>query len=67
MVWVSDGNRASIEVLRTTPTRSVALRRREISALITEELRRLDSDQVFMATMNHLAATMVPGADAAKE
>ena len=62
----TDGKMATLAA-PGSPTRAVALRRREISALITEELRRLDSDQVFMATMNHLAATMVPGADAAKE
>ncbi|MBK8463347.1 MAG: glucose-6-phosphate dehydrogenase assembly protein OpcA [Nigerium sp.] len=62
----TDGRMATLAA-PGAPTRAVALRRREMSALITEELRRLDSDQVFLATMNHLAATMMPGPDAAKE
>ncbi len=62
----TDGKMATLTA-PGAPTRAVALRRRELSALITEELRRLDSDQVFMATMSHLAATMLPGRDAAKE
>ncbi len=33
------------------PRRQVALRRRDINALITEELRRLDVDDIFASTM----------------
>lgn len=40
------------------PPRAVALRRRDISALVTEELRRLDTDEVFVATMRTLARTV---------
>lgn len=36
------------------PRRQVALRRREISALITEELRRLDVDDIFASAMQVL-------------
>lgn len=35
--------------------RQVALRRREVNALITEELRRLDVDDIFAAAMAQLA------------
>lgn len=38
-----------------SPPRSVALRRRDVSALITEELRRLDTDEVFWQSMQELA------------
>ncbi|MFT3877335.1 MAG: glucose-6-phosphate dehydrogenase assembly protein OpcA [Propioniciclava sp.] len=62
----TDGRMATLSA-PGAPTRAVALRRREMSALITEELRRLDSDQVFMTTMNHLTASQVPQGDAAKE
>ena len=41
-----------------TPPRSVALRRRDISALITEELRRLDTDHVFQQAMGCLASNV---------
>lgn len=41
-----------------TPPRTVALRRREMSALITEELRRLDTDAVFRASMAELAENL---------
>lgn len=36
------------------PRRMVALRRRDVNALITEELRRMDHDVVFHATMARL-------------
>lgn len=36
------------------PCRQIALRRRELSALITEELRRLDVDDIFAASMSTL-------------
>ena len=51
----TDGKMASFTAPRT-PSRSVALRRRDISALITEELRRLDADEVFSSAMRCLAA-----------
>ena len=38
----------------TRPCRQIALRRRELSALITEELRRLDVDDIFAASMSTL-------------
>lgn len=52
-----DGKMATFTGPRTPP-RSVALRRREISALITEELRRLDNDQVFQQSMACLASNV---------
>ncbi len=48
-----DGNMASYETPRT-PRRMVALRRRDISQLITEELRRLDADDILAAAMKAL-------------
>ncbi|WP_210443287.1 glucose-6-phosphate dehydrogenase assembly protein OpcA [Nocardioides sp. SYSU D00065] len=36
------------------PNRPVALKRREIPALLAEELRRLDEDDVYAATAKHL-------------
>jgi len=52
-----DGKMATFTGPRTPP-RSVALRRREISALITEELRRLDTDYVFQQSMACLASNV---------
>jgi glucose-6-phosphate dehydrogenase assembly protein OpcA len=37
------------------PDRRVALRRREIRDCLTEELRRLDPDEVYEATLHGLA------------
>jgi glucose-6-phosphate dehydrogenase assembly protein OpcA len=45
-----DGKMATFTAPRTPP-RSVALRRREVSALLGEELRRLDTDKVFLESM----------------
>lgn len=53
-----DGKMATFTGPRTPP-RSVALRRREISALITEELRRLDTDHVFEQSMACLASNVL--------
>lgn len=53
----ADGKMATFTGPRTPP-RSVALRRREISALITEELRRLDTDHVFQQSMACLASNV---------
>jgi len=39
------------------PDRPVALKRRDVDELMAEELRRLDEDDVFAATMRCLAAT----------
>lgn len=39
-----------------SPTLAVALRRRDVAALITEELRVLEADHVFAASMAELAA-----------
>jgi len=36
------------------PCRQVALRRRDSNALITEELRRLDVDDIFASAMSTL-------------
>ena len=39
------------------PDRPVALKRRDLDELLTEELRRLDPDDVYAATAEHLAKT----------
>lgn len=49
----TDGQMASCEAPRTS-RRSVALRRRGVRALITEELRRLDPDPIFAGAMESL-------------
>ncbi|MFC7623042.1 glucose-6-phosphate dehydrogenase assembly protein OpcA [Microlunatus sp. GCM10028923] len=46
-----DGRLASYSV-PGQPNRLVALKRREVTELITEELRRMDHDDVFAATLN---------------
>jgi glucose-6-phosphate dehydrogenase assembly protein OpcA len=51
----TDGKMATFSA-PDSPTLAVALRRREVAALITEELRVLESDHVFTATMAELAA-----------
>jgi glucose-6-phosphate dehydrogenase assembly protein OpcA len=38
------------------PERSVALKRRELAELVAEELRRLDPDEIYAATLEELAA-----------
>ena len=52
-----DGKMATFTAPRTPP-RSVALRRREVSALLSEELRRLDTDKVFLESMACLPSTV---------
>ena len=42
--------------LPNRPDRPVALKRREIPALLAEELRRLDEDDVYAATAAKLVA-----------
>ncbi|MCY7394861.1 MAG: glucose-6-phosphate dehydrogenase assembly protein OpcA, partial [Nocardioides sp.] len=37
------------------PDRPIALKRRAVSELLAEELRRLDEDDVYAATTRHLA------------
>ncbi|MDO5534355.1 MAG: glucose-6-phosphate dehydrogenase assembly protein OpcA [Propionibacteriaceae bacterium] len=54
-----DGKMAEFTAPRTPP-RSIALRRRDISALLTEELRRLDTDAVFLESMAWLASDVRP-------
>ncbi len=49
----TDGKMATF-ALPGKPVRQVALRRREVSALLSEELRRLDNDVVFCASMESL-------------
>ncbi len=49
----TDGRMASFSA-PGLPRRQVALRRRDVNALITEELRRLDVDDIFAATMETL-------------
>ena len=48
-----DGKMASFEA-PSTPRRTVALRRRNVNQLITEELRRMDADVVLGASMKSL-------------
>lgn len=54
-----DGRMASF-ALPGRPTRAVALRRRSTSALLSEELRRLDNDVVFCEAMRTLLTDLVP-------
>lgn len=49
----TDGRLATISS-PDRPDRPVALRRRELPALLAEELRRLDEDVVYQATAQHL-------------
>ena len=39
------------------PDRPIALRRRDVHELLSEELRRLDPDDVYAATAKHMAKT----------
>lgn len=55
-----DGRMASF-ALPGRPVRSVALRRRDVSTLLSEELRRLDNDVVFCEAMGTLIDDLVPG------
>ncbi|MFV0450915.1 MAG: glucose-6-phosphate dehydrogenase assembly protein OpcA [Propioniciclava sp.] len=55
-----DGRMASF-ALPDRPIRTVALRRRNVSALLSEELRRLDNDVVFCEAMNTLITDLIPG------
>ncbi|MFV0406468.1 MAG: glucose-6-phosphate dehydrogenase assembly protein OpcA [Propioniciclava sp.] len=55
-----DGNLASFAVPER-PVRMVALRRRNLSALLSEELRRLDHDVIFHEAMSTLISDLVPG------
>ena len=48
-----DGKMASFSA-PGTPSRTVALRRRDINTVITEELRRMDADDVLQAAMQRL-------------
>jgi glucose-6-phosphate dehydrogenase assembly protein OpcA len=41
------------------PERSVALKRRELAELVAEELRRLDPDEIYAATLEELAAGLL--------
>ena len=50
----SDGREATLSV-PGQPDRPVALRRREVPELLTEELRRLDPDDVYAATIRRLS------------
>lgn len=56
-----DGGRMATFALPDRPVRSVALRRRTVSALLSEELRRLDNDVVFCSAMNTLVTDLAPG------
>ncbi|MDN5569920.1 MAG: glucose-6-phosphate dehydrogenase assembly protein OpcA [Propionibacteriaceae bacterium] len=49
------------------PPRQVALRRREVSALLAEELRRLDNDVVFTAAMGSLVTHFADAGNGTKE
>jgi glucose-6-phosphate dehydrogenase assembly protein OpcA len=43
------------------PDRPVALKRRELDELLSEELRRLDPDDVYAETVRRMARTGIPG------
>ena len=62
----TDGKMASF-ALPGKPVRQVALRRREVSALLAEELRRLDNDVVFSASMESLLEHYRGGDEASKK
>ncbi|WP_232549369.1 glucose-6-phosphate dehydrogenase assembly protein OpcA [Propioniciclava soli] len=62
----TDGKMASFS-LPDRPTRKVALRRREVSALLAEELRRLDNDPVFSAAMESLVTDFAHAGNGTKE
>jgi hypothetical protein len=47
------------------PDRHVALKRRETAELIAEELRRLDPDEVYSATLRYGVDRLNPSADEA--
>ncbi len=48
------------------PERLVALKRRDVSELISEELRRMDPDEAFESTVNTLARQAAPRKTSAK-
>lgn len=48
------GNTTAEYIVPGQPPRKVALRRRPLTDLLTEELQRLDPDQVFEDTVAHL-------------
>jgi glucose-6-phosphate dehydrogenase assembly protein OpcA len=52
----ADGRLATLSV-PNQPDRPVALRRRDVDELLSEELRRLDPDDVYAATARQLAKT----------
>lgn len=56
-----DGVRAKY-VIPGQPVRRVALQRRGVNELLTEELRRLDVDDVFEATIKALSGRLADGA-----
>ena len=61
-----DGKMATF-ALPGRPQRQVALRRREVSALLAEELRRLDNDVVFCAAMGSLVKHFVDAGNGTRE
>ena len=56
-----DGRLATLSV-PGAPDRPVALRRREVPELLSEELRRLDPDDIYEATMKRLRKMTADGA-----
>lgn len=62
----ADGVMASYRV-PGQPERMVALRRRDINELITEELRRMDADDIFEAATRTLLARAERGGDGSGE
>jgi glucose-6-phosphate dehydrogenase assembly protein OpcA len=55
----TDGRLATFS-LPNAPDRPVALKRRELDELLSEELRRLDPDEVYAETVRRMARTGVP-------
>ncbi|WP_448317793.1 glucose-6-phosphate dehydrogenase assembly protein OpcA [Streptomyces sp. CO7] len=61
----ADGTLATLGI-EGQPDRQVALKRRETSELIAEELRRLDPDETYAATLQYGVDRLYAGADAAE-
>ena len=62
----SDGRLATLSS-PNAPDRPVALKRRDLDELLSEELRRLDPDDVYAATVKRMAKTGSRAAPEAKK
>lgn len=59
--------RSAILCIPTRPEQPVALRRRTIPELLAEELRRLDPDDIYAATVRKLSAIQSNGGDTTRK